>query len=330
MPAHDAMFAQFTYDAGGPGAARERFQLLITDLVRVQHETANEVALPSGSDWGIDTFVGALDSEVFVWQSKFFPTWTGESQRANVRQSFSEVMSRAKNEGFDVHGWTLCVPCILPPAEQQWFDGWKRRQEQGNGPRIKLWNGPVIRGLLMKPDSVHVRDAYFPDRVLVKAPAPLARYDSTLLDLSGALFVKQLEEAGRSENDAAKGLFFAAEALVRDAASRADADTTAALDSLHLDVQDLWETEFNGRVGTCQADGRMEGFIDAVLSGAAAMPDPHGVTLRPAHRKGIAHRVVEDGKAGWVKQWRDVLDEFRSSRANPQGIQRGTQPGPTP
>lgn len=313
LPTPDAMFSSFVYDAGGLAGARERFQLLVTDLVRVRHETANEVALPSGSDWGIDTFVGSLDGDVYVWQSKFFPTWSGESQRANVRQSFKEVMKRARDEGFKVQGWTLCIPCILPPGEQKWFDGWKARQEREHNVRIELWNGPRMRGLLMQPDAAHVRQAYFPDAAPSRAAAPLAAYDSKLLDLSGALFVKQLEEAGRIENDAAKGLFFAAEALVRDAASREDAETADALDSLHLDIHDLWETEYNGRVGSCQTDGRMDGLIEAVLSGAASMPDPEGVHLRPAHRKGIAHRVVEDGKAGWVKHWRDIMSAFRHS-----------------
>lgn len=170
----------------------------------------------------------------------------------------------------------------------------------------------------MQPDAAHLRDGYFPEAGAISPPEPLAAYDSAALDLSGALFVRQLEEAGRAENDAAKGLFFAAEALVRDAASREDDATSAALDSLHMDVHDLWEGEFNGRVGGCRADGRMDGLIEAVMAGAATLPDPHGAHLRPAHRKGVAHRVVEDGKAGWVKHWRDVVEDFRNPPASSQ------------
>jgi hypothetical protein len=41
---------------------------------------------------------------------------------------------------------------------------------------------------------------------------------------------------------------------------------------------------------------------------AAARTDPPALRLRAPHRRGIAHRLVEDRRAGWVKHWRNVAD----------------------
>lgn len=115
MPPAPVLFALFQAGAGTVAGAREAFQTLVTDLVGVRYPAANEVAGPGGGDWGIDTYVGRLDDSVVVWQSKFFPVWAGDDQQQQVRDSFKQLMTKAKSEGFHVDAWTLCVPCILPP-----------------------------------------------------------------------------------------------------------------------------------------------------------------------------------------------------------------------
>jgi len=124
LPEPKVLFGRLQYDARTEAGGRGVFQMLVTDLVTVRCPTANEVAGPGGGDWGIDTYVGRLDGTVVVWQSKFFLDWKGEDQRGQVRDSFNRVMAKASQEGFRVDAWTLCVPCVLPPAEQKWFDTW--------------------------------------------------------------------------------------------------------------------------------------------------------------------------------------------------------------
>ncbi|NGY66486.1 hypothetical protein G7043_47160 [Lentzea sp. NEAU-D13] len=99
LPQPAVLFALFQAEAGTVAGAREAFQMLITDLVGVRYPAANEVAGPGGGDWGIDTYVGRLDDSVVVWQSKFFPTWAGNDQQQQVRDSFKQLMTKAKSEG---------------------------------------------------------------------------------------------------------------------------------------------------------------------------------------------------------------------------------------
>jgi hypothetical protein len=136
------------------------------------------------------------------------------------------------------------------------------------------------------------------------------------MDFESALFVRQLKEAGHVENDAARGLFFAAEALVRDINARDDDAGIAALDELHLEIHSIWENHFNARLEMAGEDGRMAGLVSQVINGAAVCPDPHGITLRPAHRKGVAHRLVENAQAGWVRHWRDIATEHSGDSAS--------------
>ncbi|WP_230100444.1 hypothetical protein [Microbacterium sp. Bi98] len=314
LPAPDVLFRRFLDDSKTFAGARERFQLLVTDLVSVESPAASEVAAPSGSDWGIDTFVGALNKRLVVWQSKFFLDW-GEPQRGQIRSSFNEVMKQAKENGFTVSAWTLCVPSILPPGEQKWFDTWsagKRRLHKGL--IIELKNGGRIRRELMRPDAAWVREQYFPRAA--ETVAAIAVQISELLDpLERALFVKQLNLAGHEETDAAKGYFFAAEAMARDVSARAVQAEVNALNEVELEVHGEWESAFNLARDRADVDGRIPGLVDVVMSAAAALPASSDLPLRPAHRRGIAHRLVEHVKAGWVAQWREAAKQHEGPRA---------------
>ncbi|RDI35356.1 hypothetical protein DFR72_1011107 [Lentzea flaviverrucosa] len=314
LPTPDVLFALFQAQAGTVGGAREAFQMLVTDLVSVRHPAANEVAGPGGGDWGIDTYVGRLDDSVVVWQSKFFPTWGGKDQQQQVRDSFKQLLGKAKSEGFRVDAWTLCVPCILPPGEQRWFDGWKVREGRRHNVKIGMWNGIELRRQLMQPDAEQVYRTHF-----AGSHSRSAEPVRTLADvgcLGDALFVRQLEAAGNVETDAARGLFFAAEALARDLAAAGNKAGVSALNELHLDVQSLWEQHFNARVAGADDAGKMQGLIDQVLLEAGQCCDPEGLKLRPAHRKGVVHRLVEDARAGWVRHWRHIAASHQGPAAS--------------
>lgn len=314
LPDPAVLFRDFLVRALTVEGARPLFQLMITDLVSVRYPTANSVAGPGGGDWGIDTYVGRLDDSVVVWQSKFFLDWKGKDQREQVRDSFNRLMSNAEAERFTVSAWTLCVPCILPPAEQKWWDGWASRQRRQHGVQIVLWNGIELRRQLMQPDARWVADAYFAPVSSTRDPEPIA-VPPSVAGLGNALFVQQLHAAGRVETDAARGLFFAAEALARDVAARGDARTSAALDDLHAQMQVIWESLFNARLDQAGDEGIVPGLIDEVMQAAGRCDDSEGLHLRPSHRMGIAHRLVEDRRAGWVRHWRQVAAAYDGTPA---------------
>ncbi|NGY66485.1 hypothetical protein G7043_47155 [Lentzea sp. NEAU-D13] len=206
------------------------------------------------------------------------------------------------------------MPCILPPDEQQWFDRWAAREGRKHAVKITMWNGVELRRQLMQPDAANVYRIHFTGNGA--QPAEQVRMLADVSGLGDALFVRQLEEAGNVETDAARGLFFAAEALARDLASAGNEVGVNALNELHLDVQSLWEQHFNARVAAADDEGRMQGLVDQVLLEAGQWCDPEGLKLRPAHSKGVVHRLVEDARAGWVRHWRHIAAAHQGPAAS--------------
>ena len=313
LPDQKALFVRFLTDSGDDAAARTRFQRLVTDLVMVRIPGASEVAFPGGGDWDIDTYVGSLDADVVVWQSKFFTSWS-KTQQAEIRSSFKQVREKAAEHGFAVTAWTLCVPSVLPPDQQKWFDAWSKKQARDTGIRIELWNGAQIRSALQQPDASHLRELYFPEHAPAGSDVPVAALTNPGV-LADALFVVQLETAGHVETDAAKGFFFAAEAMARDVAGRGVAAELSALTEAEMEAHGVWERSFNSKSATAAEDGRMVGLVDEVNGEVAALPASADLRLRPAHRRGLVHRLVEGARAGWVTHWRDVAAAHRGLSA---------------
>lgn len=305
LPDVDVLFSHFLLESGSLAAARVRFQSLITDLVAIRHPDANEVAGPGGTDWGIDTYVGSLAGDVFVWQSKFFPKWDNKDPQNQVRGSFNQLMAKAKTEGISVKSWTLCVPCILDPSQQLWFDRWSAKQKRQHCIEVDMWNGVILRRSLGQLDATHLVKRYFSD----KFSEPLVEDLQTLDDPSvydEALFVRQLEEAGYTSNDSARGCFFAAEVVARDVIGRGDPESIMALKEIDAEVHSAWESDFNSQLPQADSCGRMQNLIRTVMDDVTKLPNPAGLGLRAAHRRGFMHRVVEDRRAGWVQHWESI------------------------
>lgn len=312
LPAPEALFLRFLYDSGDEGSARTRFQRLVTDLIGATLPQVGEVAGPGGYDWGIDTYVGQLDQSVAIWQSKFFLAWSGETQRGQVRSSFKEAVKRAKDEGYEVTSWTLCVPCILPPEEQKWFDGWRSRQTKTTGIAIQIWNGGELRRRLHLADCVTIRELYFREAIPGTPPLEVAQLeDPSTLDRT--LFVQQLRAAGHIETDAAKGFYFAAEALSRDIHSRKVPGEISALREIELEAQGTWEDRFNLAVEGADETGRMKGLVIGVTDAVSRLANPVVLPLQPSHKRGVMHRLVELARAGWVVDWRRIAADYSPS-----------------
>lgn len=318
----ELLFARFTQDALTVSGARAQFELFVLDLVKMEHPTANTVKGKGGRDWGIDTLVGSLSGgRLAIWQCKYVPAWEDDSPRGQVRTSFKSAIDHAAEHRYTIATWTLCVPCALAPAEQRWFDGWASRQKRETGIEIAISNGYELRHKLLFEDNKPVRAEYFPETLPPGEAVALLEQvhdiDETadLAQFDGALFVRQLHEAGEAETDSARGLFFATDALVRDYEAKADASALAALRELHVDAHRIWEARFNAEASDAAGDGRIPGLHGRVMNDVEGRPDPVGmrVRLRGAHRMGAVHRLVEDEKAGWVAHWRDVVVAHRST-----------------
>jgi hypothetical protein len=295
---------------GGEPAGRERFERMITALVIERHPSARTVR-PNPGDWGIDTHVGSLaGGRVAVWQSKFFLTGVGDSQRKQVRDSFASVCSAAGQHGFKVASWTLALPIDLDGDESKWWEGWKRRTERKSGAVVDLWTGSYVEHLLRQDDFASVRQQFFglarderPIERTLQDPEDWATYD-------GALFIRQLAEASITEDQPARRAFFNAEVLARDIADREVPREVDALRSMKATLHQMWSTRYELHKGLCP-DG--ETMLPALYPEVmAAVEESHlsdrSPTLRDTlvHRSGLVHHLVEAGDAGWVLDFRRV------------------------
>jgi hypothetical protein len=306
LPDVDVLFSHFRVEAGSLAAARVRFQSLVTELVAVRHPDADEVAGSGGTDWGIDTYVGSLAEDIFVWQSKFFPSWKNDDPQKQVRDSYNQLQTKAAERGLTVRSWTLCVPCILAPDQQLWFDRWAQKKRRDDRIQIDIWNGLKIRRYLQQPDATHVMREFFPSQFSEPPVEALVGSDD-LAQYDNALFVRQLKEAGHTSTDSARGSFFAAEVVARDVLGRGDPEAVMGLHEIDTEVHAAWEVRFNSYAPDADASGRMTSLISDVLNELNGMKNPSRLNLRPAHRRGFMHRVVDDRRAGWVTYWREVV-----------------------
>lgn len=308
MPEPNMLFARFQMEAESESAARTRFETCVTYLVKSRNPGATTVASKNHNDWGIDTFVGSLAGNVtMIWQSKFFLEW-GDSSMGQVRASFNSAIKRAASEGFSLDGWTLVVPCVLDPKQLQSFQAWAKRQERAHKLKISLWQGDEICSQLLSVEASHVRREYFPwtlDGVPLSEEPVAEVVDAD--EFAAALFVRQLHEAGHVEVNAACGQYFATHALLLDLAARGSDSALQGFSSIRSSVHGAWEDRFNEAAPHADSDGRMRTLVRSVMNDALSVPDPPELRLAAAHKRGVAHQLVERGEAGWVLHWRDVV-----------------------
>jgi hypothetical protein len=300
--------------AGGKDGARETFERLIAQLVRLQHRTVRKVEANPG-DWGLDVIVGELDEVMSVWQSKFFIDGVGDAQHAQIRESFAQVVKQAGERGFTVDVWTLCIPVDLDAASLKWWTGWKTRKSRDTGVRIELWDRTELEHLLLSLDAADLRAAYFPGQApgapAVAGPLPVHELpqDVTYDDM---LFIKQLEAARILEHESAKQQFFNAEVLSREVADKRVAEHVHALEAERADSLSMWEDRYNRACSELDdGDDLLPTLHPDVMAAIEQRHNSGRVEALPmhlVHRKGAMHQVVEGRRAGWVRDFRSVAE----------------------
>ncbi len=305
-----------------PAGARHDFEVMIGLLVRAVRRgvTVRSVEANPG-DWGIDVFIGDLSGSTSIWQAKYFIDGVGASQKQEIRDSFASVVKNSAEQGFTVQQWVLCIPRSMDGPTTKWWDGWKRRKTRETGILIELWDETELRGLLSTPDAGSVRRHFYD-------PRP-ARSEAAIVDLGNgdaerletALFIRQLRAAGQVEVAAAKHQFFNAELMAREIVDKgvpAEVEALAAADAV---VHGVWEEHFNE---ACEAhEGlRLPGLHPKVMREVRAQHPVLGMNL-PAglvHTCGLMHRVVDNRRAGWVRDWRQIAEEHvHTEPAQPSG-----------
>jgi hypothetical protein len=138
----------------GVAGAREEFEHIIAQLVRIEHPGARNVRVSQG-DGGIDVLVGLTTDEAKIWQAKFFfPSFTAE-QRSQVKSSLAKAIATVHNHGGKMRQWTLCLPVDLTKEQEQW---WGDLVDANIGFDMRLWG---LTELSRRLQSSEGRDIYY-------------------------------------------------------------------------------------------------------------------------------------------------------------------------
>jgi len=310
---------------GSPDGARADFEQMVTQLVAETTSAVRSIKANPG-DWGIDTFVGELDysGRVTIWQSKFFIDGVRDTQKRQVREAFKSAVAAAKKHGYGLDSWILCVPCSMDGPATAWWDRWAKRQTKETGVPIVLWEETELRKRVLSPEGDRVRLHYYGRSAEVGEGEREVANVPDDYDLDSTLFVRQLTEAGHTELDSAKREFFNAELIAREVMDKGVPGELKALASADAGVHAIWEHRFNS---ACAAiEGRQlpalhaDVMADIRSEKASLMPR---LTANIVHVCGIAHRVVEDGRAGWVRDWRDVASHHLDEHDPGAEVQHG-------
>jgi hypothetical protein len=224
------------------------------------------------------------------------------------------VVTKAAEENFAVEFWTLCIPILMSPEEAKWFDGWrKRKQKEHAGLTIpEPWDRDKLSSLLFSTEGAAARAEFLgftetPPLHEVVDPPPEVDFDEML-------FIKQLRAAGMIELTGPKREFFNAEVLAREVQEKAVPDELKELVAERVDVHSIWSVAFNGACSSEPSARLLAGLYERVmgeLRATHAHRDPPPLGMRPVHRLGTMHQVVDDGEAGWRRDYIEIAKEHR-------------------
>lgn len=120
---------------GNEAGARVAFEeaCVLTISTKFKDENVQGVKVYHG-DGGIDVYVGLLGVEpVDVYQCKFFLNGIGDSQKKQIRDSYTTA---SESKSFQLKGWFLCLPQDLSVDEALWFDEWAAKKTSTKPQRI--------------------------------------------------------------------------------------------------------------------------------------------------------------------------------------------------
>lgn len=309
-------FAAHQVRAGGEMGARDDFESMIGQLASALYPGARMIAANPG-DWGIDAFAGQLGGEVVVWQSKYFIPLVAKKHHQEIRNSFKSVCQQAKDQGHALRQWILCVPSDMDGPTTKWWDNWKARQQKSTGVSINLWDANRLRSYLISPDAAHVRRHFYGPATQSKqktwqvtAPDP-----DRIEEMESSLFISQLKAAGHVEVESAKMQFFNADLMAREIVDKSVPSEISALSEADAHVQMLWEDLYNDACLEAE-NTALSGLHRSVMN---EIRDTHDTISRDlnasrVHTRGLMHRVVDDRRAGWIRDWRSI-----AKRHSPDG-----------
>lgn len=302
---------EFRRIAGGDAAARSRFEGLVGSLVVLIRPGGYQIR-GEGGDWGLDVVVGEIvpGEKIAVWQAKWFPNHMRAAELRKITESFETAIAKAAEIGYEISVWTLVLPKYLTPTERAKWGKFKREQEKKHRLAIELWEATELEKRLNAREALPLRRVHFgssesPEPIAIESLTDEARYDS-------ALFVRQLEAAGIEETRSARREFFNAEILRREVRNKAVDEEVAELAQRTGEILAIWEGRFAGADPTEEAARQLYSEVHVAIE-----THHRGTVLRVLrasliHTLGVMHFHVDEGQAGWVRNWREIADAHAS------------------
>lgn len=221
-------------------------------------------------------------------------------------------MSKAIEKGFTVRRWVLCIPVSMDGPATRWWDRWRKRQEKEHGVQMELWDETELISLLISPDTAYVREHYYGvDRIspLTEDLRPIRRLKDPQ-QYDNALFIRQMREAGHTELRSCKEQFFNAEIIAREIHDKGILEEEQSFVTADANAHAIWEARFSE---ACErnANRLLPGLHQCVMADVRAERPalPRVLRLGPVHAMGLVHRTVEDGRAGWVRDFRRIATQ---------------------
>jgi hypothetical protein len=128
---------------GGISGQREIFEDICRKVIKTEYPGSWSPREHPGDD-GIDILLGDSEGGIDVYQVKFFRHQVGDSQQAQIRESYDRILE-AEHQ---VRSWTLMLPLELAYKEMRWFEEWKRKKDHD----IRLISGLQLEEKLRRPE----------------------------------------------------------------------------------------------------------------------------------------------------------------------------------
>lgn len=307
---------QLRINSRSEAGARASFQKLILYIVKLKNRNAKEIR-PWPGDWGIDVIVGEFTSGTcLIWQAKYFPRSVGAPQKAQIRDSFSQLVEKSKEKRFDVKNWYLCIPVALSPPETVWWEKWRKKKTKETGIAIGLMDESDIDQILMTPDARDIRIEFglegahpisIPERVIKELPDRKAIY------YEKSLFIRKLVLAGITENMSARCQFFNAELVQKEIHDKGDPRENAELINLYEKIHSMWEVRFNRALQSSNPAKETRKVYTAMLiyieqKDKEILASPRMLATF-VHKQGFMQQLADRCKVGWSPDFRKLDKE---------------------
>ncbi|MTI47849.1 MAG: hypothetical protein FH761_08410 [Firmicutes bacterium] len=312
---------RYLRDKHGNAGAREVFEEICVELYKYKCDEAYPIEVSQG-DGGIDIYIGNFEDQIDVYQCKYFIEGIGDSQKAQIRESFKTAIS---SDIFKLKEWYLCIPNILNIKETQWWYSWKTKMEKKHNVKIKLRDGSYLLSELKKYD---LYNTLFDNDIVILLEEikedlnEEKRYyqekiyeldDLGEIDYNEFTFIKKLESANIMEHSFCKKEFFNAEIMKSAIESRDKKDDIKMFKNLRDKIHSIWNTQYLRYTDT-------ENGIDLLANVYERVENLDSTTLKANNeisliaKKGMLHQLSDDCKVGWVKNYIERLEKYMKEK----------------